>query len=354
MLLTNGLLCGQDYTGSLYPAKAKHYVSLSIGGGEANNFTGRSNSGGYYFTPPSEGVTILHQPQPVITDLIGGGGQIGLGYEVHYKRMFFSVGLSADFAYTRHFVDSLTHVEYINRDIDGFTNGVYEYKFADFAEKEYIVYGSIPIQVGVWLHPYIYAAAGLKIGMSFYSAYTANANMYTRSYFPQTGYMYSTMFDGSGLTPQALENLQTALAARGIYNWDNYSYSESSTDAIHSIVMPKIKVSTTIELGGRIPLHSKKVMLRGGVYAEFGMPLGTSDFIGHEIPDLSAVTIPDAASRVPLSQENLKNNLRFNSLLESNIIGYDISRFYTFTAGIKLVLMFDVTKDFSPCRCAED
>lgn len=278
-------------------AVAAHYIGLSIGGGEANDIAKN-----------------LH-PLP------GAAGNVTLFYEMQKNRVMVSIGVQAQFQYTR---DSL--VSFVNgfdrTDIMGAVN--YQYVYSNWLDKQTDLRVTIPVRIGYQPNDYLYVMAGADVSMALFSRHTTTANMFTQGVHA---------WDSK---PIQTDDLTDFSANLGYYRSAEYNTTAPCTE--------NIWVAPAVEIGSYIPLKSKKSKLRVGVYANYGIRIGKRQNL--DVVDYSAIDM--GVNPNTQSQSFLQNNVVLNSALNSNQLA---SMPGNLEVGLRVTYLMDVTAEKKICMC---
>ncbi len=289
------IVSAQYYTSA--SGNTRHYVSLSIAGGEANTLSYND----------------------LIEDYAGGAAQFTVAYELLHRNFFFNVGLSADYTHTgQSLLDFTDSFERLDFEYDALT---YSYVYSNYQEVQNTFAVSIPLQFGYNFGQYFYGAIGAKFVIPVENKYHTMTEMFTQG-------EYERFFEPFRNKPEY-----------GFYEKDVY------TDSGRSNAFSCLQAAATLELGSNIPLRAKKVRMRAGVYAEYAIPVG--DMTRLPLTDYTAVDVNPFTQ----TQENLKSNLHLNSILTSTI---QPDWHHNLQVGVRLTVAFDVTKAPFNCRCEID
>lgn len=284
-----------------------HYLTIHVGGGEANTF---ASSGAYD-----------------IRTKIGADAQVGLSYEIRRQNFFFNLGGQVQFTYTAQgldgFADVLTMGPHAMADLQGDRRDFLFY-YTDFKETQRTLYVGVPVQFGYYFTPHFYGALGVKLQ------------------FPlQHRFSTEPMLETMGRYPQYFEPLT---------NNPNYRYytagAVSSTGTYMTGGTP-VFVTPTVELGGRFAV-AHRVDLRLGVYAEYSAQIGGKFDRTLMTPDSYAnldFTTPG------LSREDFAKDIAFNSILDNETLDRAWSRM---SVGVKLTVLFNLTPAPACTTCNED
>ncbi len=123
------------------------FIGINAGGGASHLFLGK----------PFDQSNLISKP------LWGGGGTVGLYYELQYKHLLFHAGLGIDYTVNR----NLIFVEDMAANIMEYPTMLYNYKYDNYIERNTYGVGYIPVMLGASFKQW-YFLAGAKLGlMSF-------------------------------------------------------------------------------------------------------------------------------------------------------------------------------------------
>lgn len=266
LLLTTLMLSSMSYAQyySTVTSRARHYLNLSVGAGISENMS----------------VTEL------VSNKVGGTGQFQFTYEMDKKSFFFQFGVGVDYLYTGQGLAEMTD-QYERNDKDG-EPILYRYVYSDYKEAQHNILVTIPVMFGFHFATYGYVSAGAKVGLPVYGHYKTTTDMFT---------------EGEYL--RFVQPISKNVPAYGFYPRGEYSYSGDFDRS-------GIFVSPVFEIGGRFRIK-KKIDCRLGLFAEYALPVGGSNYKANLI-DLNQVDI----NPVSQNQKNLEENIRFNSILMSH------------------------------------
>ncbi|MBR1480909.1 MAG: hypothetical protein IJ609_03155 [Paludibacteraceae bacterium] len=260
----------------------------------------------------------------------GAAAQAAFSYEVQTRRFFFNIGVGADWNMLSPELKEMTD-SYLRADRDGRPIR-YDYSYSDYRETQQAVYASVPIQFGFLLTDNIYLALGVKASYPLYTHYAVSTDLYT-----------------GGTYLQLIEAVQRNVPSYGFYPEATYRYEGTYANA-------PLYVTPGFEAGALLPI-GKRVSCRIGAYCEYGIPVPLNertpdlDLIDYSAVDLSPQT---------QSQQNLQDNLRFNSLSDSHfnasVVDYggtDAMQHVAqkLTVGVRCTFRFDVTPVVHTCMC---
>ncbi len=248
---------------------------------------------------------------------IGGGN---IGYELQYQGFFVGLGVGFDYMQTSLNYDGVW-VDMFNRLDKEAESHIYSYSYSAYQETNTTYMLTLPIYLGYNVGEYFYAKAGITFELPLAATYQSSVTMETYGEYER---FIETFYD---------------MPRYGFYTPDVYSFSGS----VETGKLPRAAFG--LELGSNIPLSTRKVRMRIGVYGEYDIPLSTTSYLSWV--DYSKVDIN------PLTQnkENLRANLHLNSYLDTN----HCNKIYQgLSLGVRFTLLFDVTKSRYDCRCIND
>ena len=292
-LLLQGIVYARGYQAST----AVHHIGMSVGGGEANDLAKN-----------------LHT-------LPGAAGNITLFYEMQKNRIMVSIGVEAQFQYTRDSLDAFVN-EFKRTDIMGAVN--YQYIYSNWFDKQTDLRVAIPLRVGYQPNDYLYFMAGADVSIALMAQHTTTATMYTQGVHA---------WDSK---PMQTDDLTDFSANLGYYKSSEYSTTAPYTE--------NIWVAPALEIGSYIPLKSKKSKLRVGAYANYGIRIGKHP--NSELVDYSAIDM--SANPNSQSQSFLQNNLVLNSALNSNRWS---SMPGNLEVGLRITYLLELTTHKKICMC---
>ncbi|MGM9831086.1 MAG: hypothetical protein ACI3Z5_03595 [Paludibacteraceae bacterium] len=279
--------------------KAHHYLGVSVGGGEANNLSGK----------------------PLVAHQAGGAANLRLNYEVQWRNWIFGLGVEAQYQYLRDTVAQFMDTE-MRVDIDG-EQVEYGYGYTSYHEHSHNMNVAVPVYFGYNFKHGIYALTGATFSIPLYSEYNTMAQMFTQGDY------------GWDIEPVRSEG-NNDFSVLGYYPEQSYSQRAHYSDFM--------RVAAMLEIGAWLPVEAKKTKIRMGLYGMYGFRLGTSQQL--DLADYSAID----KNPFTQTQSNLQQNIRWNPLNQSKTY---ITLPGNLEVGLRLTLLFDVTVQKSICRCAE-
>lgn len=304
---------GQQYYNTV-SSRCRHFLNLSVGGGVAVNMA----------------------KAPLVNTKIGGDGNFAFTYEIDKKAFFFQIGVGVDYILARQGLDPFTD-SYAGRfDKDGFLLNRYSYVYTSYAEQSHSLMATVPILFGFQLTQHMYISFGAKLMMPFMSTYKTDASLYTE-----------------GVYDMFIDIISQNVPTYGFYPEADYTYKAPLTFGLTDIY-----VAPTLELGAKLPIK-KKIDVRLGVYAEYALPVVSSN-AKMDLLDYSMVELNPQLQ----NQYNLAENIRFNSIAHSRFnqtvegekstayLQNDPSQYLN--VGVRATFRFDVTIPPKICLMCSD
>lgn len=279
--------------------QVNHYLTFSVAGGETNMFTS------------------LTEDAPAIKDMPGADALFQLSYELRKRSFFVGLGIQADYDFTWQRVDTFSNLfERTDREYDPIT---YAYRYSDYRDRQHTLQLSVPLYVGANVGRYFYVLAGAKVSLAFVAEHKT-----------------TTLLSTDGTYHRFIHTI-VDVPSYGYYYEDLYA-------SVGAWEAPFLKVSPMAEFGFRIPVKSKsgRVGMRAGFYAEYGIPLDWSNML----PMIDYRHVDD--SPFTQSQDNLRENIVFNSVLNSS---FQKKAFNQLTVGLRWTLLINVTPPDHVCMC---
>ena len=238
---------------------------------------------------------------------VGMDGQAAFSYEVANRGFFFSFGVGADYRLSENKLAGTMVHAFNTADRDG-NPIIYRYVYSKYQEIQHTIYASVPIWFGYTIRDKVYFAVGAKASLPLWNTCSVAADMYTE-----------------GEYINLIEAISRNVPDYGFYPMTRYTGSTKYTPAT-------VYVSRMVEVGGCIELTPK------------------------EIVDYSQLD----GQPYTLSQDNLKANIRFNSIQNGCVnasatagAGENLfkgwSQYLSF--GVRATFRFDVTQTPAICRC---
>jgi hypothetical protein len=295
------MLAGMSVAAPRYSqTNLSHWLGLSVTGVEAN-----------VIAPKSE-----------MALRAGGGAQAHFIYELQAGGFFFNIGTGADFMVTNTAMN--THSEAFNRvDYTG-EEVLYRYCYTNYREQQRQVRIVIPVQFGYQFGDWVYAGLGASFRtIPLLNSVNAHTRMFTEGEYD--------MF------------IEPIRNAPDYGYWPEAEYTESGK--MQSV---QNEVAVEAEAGVNVPIAVKWFRMRAGVYFGYDLPVGTYKKRAETpLADYSKVD----TNPFTQSQENLRANLRFNSMLDTPVAKHDVQRM---RIGLRLTILFDVTTHANHCMCMPD
>lgn len=283
-------------------SRPAHYMALSLGGGEANTFTS------------------LVADDHILKDPIGGSALFNMAYELRKDRFLFGLGAGIDYTYTRQTVQSFSMPSAIT-DREG-DNIIYTYRYSDYRDRQHVLSVGIPVYAGGYIGKYAYLLAGAKLSVAVLAKH-------------HTTTMLSTDGTYSDLTEDGI-----------IKNVSSYGYFPAEEFAARKdYAAPMLRIAPMVEAGVRLPLRSRRVEMRLGVYAEYHIPVSYT----HDLPLVDYSQMPTTPPDEQTLQD-MHNLLIFNPITNSYLQSKTWSQL---TVGVKWTCLFNLTRQAYPCRCIE-
>lgn len=278
-------------------ATVSHWIGLSLDGVEANAL------------PGGEQIRIK----------AGGGGGGHLLYELRTGGFFFNIGVGADYIITNTALDTYTDAfGRVDRMGEPLT---YRYNYSDYQEQQRQLRLLIPLQIGYQFGDLLYAGVGVSFRTKpLMNSVSANTRMYTQ-----------------GEYERFIEPFRDA----PYYGfWPEAEYEGTST-----MYSATNELAVEAELGVNIPLNVPKLRMRAGLFFGYDLPLSKFDEReGMTLVDYSGVN----TSAITQTQQNLQENIGFNSMLDTPIAVKEAQRL---RIGLRLTLLVDVTPKPKHCMC---
>lgn len=279
-------------------SSVSHWLGWSITGVEANAFT---------------------KSRLPIEMLVGGGGQFHLQYELHKGGFFCNLGFGADYMLTQLAIPSYSN-EFKSVDYTG-EKVLYRYCYADYKEQQRQVRLVVPIQFGYQFEKGLYVGVGAAFRVQpLINTYSTHTRMLTE-----------------GEYDRFIQPIRNA-PDYGYWTEDEYTGSGKVKSATNEMALE-------VEIGARIPNPAKWFNLRIGAFIGYDFPLGSFKS-RKETPlvDYSAIDVNPSTQSIA----NLQENIRFNSILDANIVSASAQRL---RVGLRLTMLFDVTTHRKHCMC---
>lgn len=280
--------------------RVNHYLALSLGGGESNTFTSFAGN------------------SPFSKDQAGGNALFNIAYELRKDQFFFGLGVGVAYNYTWQKIEPFCNT-FSRTDREG-DDIIYTYQYTDYCTRQHVLSVGIPVYFGGYIGSYAYILAGAKF------SFPILADHYT-----------TTMLSTNGTYTRFIHTIENA-PTYGYFPAEEYAYSQTYTD-------PVLQIAPMMEAGARLPLHSRRIEMRLGVYAEYHIPIS---YI-HNLPLVDYSQMPTTPANEQTLQD-MHNLLIFNPLTQSNLQGKTWSQL---TVGIKWTCLFNLTRQTHPCRCLE-
>lgn len=312
---------------SLAMANAAHMTSTV---NKTNNYLGFSLGLGADMMIPSNSVAK--------TDL-GMDANFAFRYQLNSKGFLFTLGLGADYELTREKMND--YLEYRQaKDFDG-ENFRYEYQYSNYKDAQNTLYGMGMLALGYQVKQ-VYFLLGANVKLPLISNYHFTTDLLT-----------------SGAYSSFKAEHITDVPTYGFYPKDQYEGKGSKATA-DLVNLDNLWIAPMLEIGYARPIKKKSV-LQAGLFLEYGIRLG--DY-STPLFDYSKV----ATNMQIQSQENLRDNLQYGSLLYSAVpglpntnpyLGVDINQrdkaavgsLSNFVLGLRVTLLFNVDHERKFCNC---
>ena len=290
----NTSLTPPRYKGS---APVTHWLGLSLNGVEANMLPGGKE----------------------IKTKFGGGGGGHLLYELNAKGWFVNIGVGADYMITNIWMGAYTDAfARVDRMGEALT---YRYQFSDLSEQQRQLRVVVPLQIGYQSEDLWYVG----VGAAFRSAPLINTIGFKSQMYAQGE--YDRFIEPIRETPYY-----------GFWAGDTYTGQGVMLSATNEVALEA-------EAGVNIPLPMRVIKMRAGVFVGYDLPLTK-----YEARSSSPLVDYSAVNTNPLTQtqENVKQNIRFGSMLDTSLAAHDAHRL---RVGVRLTVLFDITPKPKHCMC---
>ena len=290
----NTSLTPPRYKGS---APVTHWLGLSLNGVEANMLP--------------DGTEIKTK--------FGGGGGGHLLYELNAKGWFVNIGVGADYMITNIWMGAYTDAfARVDRMGEALT---YRYQFSDLSEQQRQLRVVVPLQIGYQSEDMWYVGVGAAFRTApLINTIGSKAQMYAQG-------EYDRFIEPIRETPYY-----------GFWARDTYTGQGVMLSATNEVALEA-------EAGVNIPLPMQVIKMRAGVFVGYDLPLTK-----YEARSSSPLVDYSAVNTNPLTQtqENLKQNIRFGSMLDTSLAAHDAHRL---RVGVRLTVLFDITPKPKHCMC---
>lgn len=290
----NTSLTPPRYKGS---APVTHWLGLSLNGVEANMLP--------------DGTEIKTK--------FGGGGGGHLLYELNAKGWFVNIGVGADYMITNIWMGAYTDAfARVDRMGEALT---YRYQFSDLSEQQRQLRVVVPLQIGYQSEDMWYVGVGAAFRTApLINTIGSKAQMYAQG-------EYDRFIEPIRETPYY-----------GFWARDTYKGQGVMLSATNEVALEA-------EAGVNIPLPMQVIKMRAGVFVGYDLPLTK-----YEARSSSPLVDYSAVNTNPLTQtqENVKQNIRFGSMLDTSLAAHDAHRL---RVGVRLTVLFDITPKPKHCMC---
>lgn len=323
-LIVSGAQARSRYYSVLNPSK--HYLAVSLGGGEANNIR-------------------LHKTDSV-SNHGGGAAHVALHYEWHKQAWILGLSVEAQYQFLHDEMSPLTDSEsalrtyhpkinYGGTEIDfGEADWNYTYTYQQYDERAHTIACAFSLYAGYTFAESWYVLAGAKFSLPLYASYQVETTLQTDAHYEAEIMPIRELYDLMDIT----DNERIAgLAAYGIYDSHIYSYQSTYREYM--------RIAPMVEVGYYLPTLWKKNRLRLGVYASYGFRLGKT--ATDHFADYSKVNKEWGNDKQSI--EMLQNTIAWNPLVRSS--RYTSSLPHNLEVGARLTFLFDVTHTPKICMC---
>ncbi len=279
--------------------RARHYIGVTLSGGEANNLTQNS-----------------------VTMLPGYGAGIGLRYEIDYHHVLIGLGVGAQYQGLNDRQDAFAD-EFSRADKEG-EEYLYSYNYETYHQRSSLLNVEVPLSLGYNFATYGYFLVGVKVTIPVKASYSVQTDMFTSGFYPWA--------EETFVSSQYTNLTSYSLFPRATYEQKGTAYTE------------RARANVDLEIGAFFPLKNDRHRLRFGCYVEGGWRVG-------EVKSAELVDYTQVAS-VPFitNQSQLAERIRFNALLASNKY---TSLPKTLEVGLRLTWLVDVTISKEKCLLCE-
>ena len=290
------VVCATAFAGEYGKPALQHHLSVTVQGGEANAL----------FRSESASINA------------GADAAIAFAYELQSRRVFFNVGIGAEYALLRQSASPFSD-SFARQDKEGEAL-TYSYTYSALSNSQQQLSVVVPVQLGVYITPWLYGAVGAKL---------ISPGMWTQS-----------RTKAQMLTEGAYERFIGSFREVDTYTF----YPEDTYIHKNSLQSDPWKAGFSAEIGTQFSI-GKRTSMRAGIFAEYILPFSAKEKTS--LTDYSAVDV----SPLTGTQQRLRESISFNPLLTSDRIENKVSGL---TAGIRLSFLLNVTRSSYPCRCEQD
>lgn len=277
--------------------KVQSYMWVALAGGKANNL--------HYGTS--------------IQAKAGVGANLGLGYELQYGAFLFGVGFEGSYQLNRDamatYLEQYSRTDFENEPV------LYGYYHENYLQTDNAFRVNVPIYMGGRFGDYFYATIGASINLPVANSYQVQTNMLTQ-----------------GIYEWSIEPVRT----QGINDFTTYGYYAMSPYTYKASYKDKMSVHARLELGSFIPLEKTKTQLRVGVYASYGIRMGSAST--NNLLNLSQVNLDPQTQ----NEQDLKDHIQWRPLNQSNLYS---QLPHNLEVGIKIIVLINVDNTHTPCHC---
>ena len=249
----------------------------------------------------------------------GGGGGGHLLYELNAKGWFVNIGVGADYMITNIWMGAYTDAfARVDRMGEALT---YRYQFSDLSEQQRQLRVVVPLQIGYQSEDMWYVGVGAAFRTApLINTIGSKAQMYAQG-------EYDRFIEPIRETPYY-----------GFWARDTYTGQGVMLSATNEVALEA-------EARVNIPMPMQVIKMRAGVFVGYDLPLTK-----YEARSSSPLVDYSAVNTNPLTQtqENVKQNIRFGSMLDTSLAAHDAHRL---RVGVRLTVLFDITPKPKHCMC---
>lgn len=325
-LVVSGAHARSRYYSVLNPSK--HYLAVSLGGGEANNIRVRKADS--------------------IANQAGGAAHLALHYEWHKQSWILGLSVEAQYQFLHDKMSPMPladsepklrtyhpEITYGGVKIDfGEADWNYVYTYQQYHERAHTIACAFSLYAGYTFAESWYVLAGAKFSLPLYATYRVETTLLTDAHYEAEIMPIRELYDMMDITD---EERTAGLAAYGVYDSHTYTYQSTYREYM--------RIAPMVEVGYYLPTPWKKNRLRLGVYAAYGFRLGKT--ATDHFADYSKIDKDWGSNNQ--SVEKLQNTIAWNPLVRSD--RYASSLPNNLEVGARLTFLFDVTHTPKICMC---
>lgn len=256
----------------------------------------------------------------------GGGGLLGVGYELHHNRFLFSVGPELRFFSSR---NNIAYTANVIR--DDYATITQHYTFDDYSETQAVGQVMVPVMFGGNFERY-YFLAGAKVGYTFMGNYTQHGGL--------TTYVTEHLAIDDWME-QPTHNWKTAdIAEHPLYAGGNKGKNKWGLDiALSAEFGVNLNEFFSAEWNKRNEESAHPWRMRVGAFIDYGMPiLSSSDKrAGNHLADVPVIN--------ELENEPNPGMLTTRSLHQTDLADKSLS---SLLVGVKFTALFQLNKIKQP------